>query len=80
MTMAEPTRTVVNQTVTTVRYVVHPFGRARTNPPSLGHLREFLTACQGLPDDTHVGLEKSSLDEGGRYTYTLSVSIVAADG
>lgn len=76
--MAEPNRQTTTQTVTTVRHVVQAFGPARTNPPSLGHLREFVAACDGLPDDTAVNLAKSQLDEGGRYSYTFSVRIEEA--
>lgn len=74
--MSEPIRKTVTQTTTTVRHVAQAFGIGRTNPPSLGHLREFVAACDGLPDDTAVNVEKSNLDEGGRYSYTFSVRIV----
>jgi hypothetical protein len=74
--MAEgPQRQTVTETVTTVRHVVGTFGRARTNPPSLGQLREFIMACDDIPDDVAVHIEKSQLDEGGRYTYTFSLRI-----
>lgn len=74
-----PQRSTVTKTITTVRHVVQSFGRTRENPPSLGHLREFVAACEGIPDDTKVTLDKSSLDEGGRFSYTFSVRIEEAD-
>lgn len=74
--MNAPVRRRSTQDITTVRYVCNPFGRTNTNPPSLGQVREFVNACDGLPDDTAVSVEKGPLDEGGRYTYVLSVRIV----
>lgn len=74
--MSAAVRKTTTATTTTVRYVAQSFGKARENPPSLGHLREFVEACEGLPDDTSVRLDKSGLDEGGRYSYTFSLSIV----
>ena len=72
----QPLKRVVTQRVTSVRTVLRPFGRNRTNPPSLEQLRVFVAACEGLPDDTEVHVEKGPLDEGGRHTYTLSIRII----
>jgi hypothetical protein len=71
-----PVRKKVTQTTTTVLHVLRAFGPIRTNPPSLGQLREFVMACDDLPNDTPVQIEKSSLDEGGRYNYRFSIRIV----
>lgn len=73
--MDEPVRTTRTNTTTTVRLVTHPFGRHGENPPSLGQLRRFVDACEGLPDDLGVSWEKGSLSEGGRYQVVLSVSM-----
>lgn len=64
------------ENITTVRHVATPLGMKRENPPCLADLRIFVDACEGLPDDTHVYIEKGSLDEGGRHTYTFSLRIV----
>lgn len=72
----EPRRETTAQQVTTVRHVVGPFGRDRLNPPSLGHLRKFVNACDGLHDDTVVRIDKGHCDEGGRYSVTFSLRIV----
>lgn len=71
----KPTVKKVTQAVTTVRHVVGTYGRDRSNPPSLGHLREFVSACLELADDTPVRIDKGSLDEGGRFTITFSASV-----
>jgi hypothetical protein len=63
------------RTVTTVRQLMGPFGRYNTNPPSLGQLREFVAACEGLDDNTSVSVEKGSLSESGTYNCSFSVRI-----
>lgn len=77
-------RTTEAQEVTRVNYTCRPYGRDRTNPPSLGQLREFIAVCEDMPDDTTVTIEKGSLDESGRYSYILrvrrAVDIGASDG
>lgn len=62
--------------ITSVRHVAQTYGRERKNPPSLGQIREFVAMCDGLPDDTHVNIEKGQLDEGGRHSMTFSVRLV----
>lgn len=69
----EPIRTEHTRTEVVVRHVMQPFGRERTNPPSLGDIRKFVTACDNLPDDLLVVITKGSLDEGGRHSYTFTV-------
>lgn len=71
-----PTRTVVNQKTTSVTYVMIPEGRNRQNPPTLGQLRKFVEACEDLPDEASVSMEKGQLDEGGRHNYTFRIRIV----
>ncbi len=74
--MAEPTRRRWISDIESVRYIAIPAGRERANPPSLGDLRAFVQACDGLPDSAHVAIEPGSLDEGGRRDVVFSVRIV----
>lgn len=69
------------KTITTTRttYVQHtavPMGRERENGPHLRDLREFVAACEGLDDDVLVRINEGHLDEGGRRTVSLVVSVV----
>jgi len=70
----QPIRTT--KTVSTIRvvHVAKPRGTARKNPPSLGDLRAFVQACEGLPDDVHVHIQNGHLGESGRRDTTLSTS------
>lgn len=70
------TRREWTEKITTVRHVVGTFGRNRDTPPSLGQIREFVSLCEGLPDDTSVTVDKGQLDEGGRRLVTFSLRIV----
>lgn len=58
---------------TRVQHVAHPRGGTRENPPHLADLREFVTACEGLPDDLRVDIYTGALDDGGRNNVTFSV-------
>lgn len=74
--VTDPVRKTTRQAITTVRHVCRPFGHTNVNPPSLGQIREFVAACEGLPDSTAVSVQRGSLTEGGRYDYVFSVQIV----
>jgi hypothetical protein len=70
-----PTRTTDTTTTTRVQHIAKPTdGSARhrrENGPHLGDLREFVAACEGLPDDVLVRITDGHMDEGGRYDVTL---------
>lgn len=72
--MSAPDRRTSSETKTTVRYFARPTGRGRDNPPNLGHLRAFVDACEGLPDDVHVRINPGKLDEGGRLDVEFSLT------
>jgi hypothetical protein len=58
----------------TVRHVAKPMGRRQESGPHLVDLREFVEACDGLPDDLPVRVHQSNLSESGRYTVEISVT------
>jgi len=60
---------------TTVRHFARPKGPSRENGPHLDDLRAFVEACEGLPDDTLVYINKDSSTEGGRYNVEFSVRV-----
>lgn len=62
--------------IVTVRHVARPSGRNADNPPNLADFRTFVSLCEGLPDDTHVHVDKGSITEGGRHDMTFSVRLV----
>ena len=69
-----PIRKTMTQTITTVRQVMPPLHGQQ--PPSLGQLREFVAACEGLEDHLAVHVDRSDLNEAGKYHYTFSIRIV----
>lgn len=72
--MADPSRTTTTRTTTNVRHVMQPVGVARKNPPTLGQLREFVAACEGLPDSIVVHVDIGQVREGGGRDITFSTS------
>jgi hypothetical protein len=68
------TRRTVNTTVTHVSHVASPMGKARENGPHLIDLREFVAACEGLPHDVLVRIDKGYLSESGRKDLTFTVN------
>lgn len=70
--MAEPERRTTTTTTTWVRYIATST-RSRRNPPSLGDLRLFVHACEGLPGDVHVSIDEGPLDGVGRRDVEFSV-------
>lgn len=71
-------RTDTTKRTINVYLVCKPFGRARTTGPSLRDLRDFVEACEGLPDDLAVTFDKGHMGEDGRYDVTLRVRQEAA--
>lgn len=70
--MAE--RRTKSTTVTEVRHVATPLGKARENGPHLGDLRAFVAECAGLPDDVLVRIRDEHMSESGRRDVTFSAS------
>jgi hypothetical protein len=66
-------RSDVTKRTIRVQLVCRPFGRKRETGPSLRDLRDFVEACDGLPDDLGVNVDKGHMGEDGRYNVTLSV-------
>ena len=64
--MAERTTSLTEGT--RVTHVARPLGRARISTPCLeigphlGDLRAFVAACEGLPDDLLVHIQRRHLD------------------
>lgn len=70
--MTEATvRTEAVTATTTVRHRARPMGVARENGPHLGDLRAFVDACDGLPDDLRVSIDRGTVDGAGRYPVTF---------
>ena len=67
-------RTTTETTVTRVSHVAKPAFKTRENGPHLSDLREFVTACEGLPDEVLVYIRTGHMDEGGRCDVTFEVS------
>lgn len=62
------TRSDITEDVTYIRTVAKPYGQHRKGyPPSLGDLRAFVAACEGLPDDTTVRIDRQSMGSGSDY-------------
>jgi hypothetical protein len=59
-----------------VSHVARPEGSRRENPPHLHDLREFVDACEGLPDDAVVRVTRGASADGGRYALTLTLRLV----
>ena len=68
-----PSRITTTMTTTQVRHLAKPMGIERENGPHLGDLREFVDACDGLPEDTLVRINEGYMDESGRYDVTISL-------
>jgi len=62
-----------NTTSTRVQQVAKPSGVSRENGPHLGDLREFVDACDGLPEDIRVDITDGYMGESGRYDVTISL-------
>ena len=75
--MADVVRSDWTERNTTVRIVAKPYGpNGKGYPPSLGDLRKFVAACEGLPDDTTVRINQESPGMDGRYANVeLSVRV-----
>jgi hypothetical protein len=56
-----------------VSHIAKPLGIGRENPPHLGDLREFVAACEGLPDELLVTVQQGRSEKGGRRDMTISV-------
>lgn len=67
------TRITSSKTVTRVWHTAEPVGRERENGPHLGDLRAFVKACEGLPDDARVWVEKGHMSDSGRYDVNISL-------
>jgi len=67
-------RTTTETTVTRVHHVAKPAFETHENGPHLDDLREFVTACEGLPDEVLVRIDLPRLDEGGRRDVTFEVN------
>jgi hypothetical protein len=67
------TRTVTARRETRIRHVAQPLGRGREVGPHLEDLRIFVEACEEIPGDTLVRINKGQLDEGGRYDVTFEL-------
>lgn len=65
----------ITKTVRTVRHIAKPSYKARENPPHLSDLRAFVAACDGLPDDVLVRIDKGQLNESGRHDVTFSATL-----
>lgn len=61
-------------TTTRVTQFAKPMGTARENGPHLADVREFVAACEGLPDDTLVRIEPGVLGLGGRHTVKITAT------
>jgi len=59
-----------------VTHVAKPEGSKRENPPHLHDLREFVEACDGLPDDMSVKITVGGSDNTGRKDVMFSVKRV----
>ena len=66
-----PTRTTASVTTTRVTHLAKPMGVARESGPHLKDLREFVDACDGLPEGIFVRIEKGHMGESGRYDVTI---------
>ena len=66
-------RTTANMTTTRVKHVAKPMGISRENGPHLRDLREFVGACDGLPEDIRVDITDGYMSESGRYDVTISL-------
>jgi hypothetical protein len=64
--MTQSKRTEERFSEVRVTYTAKPLGSDRENGPHLGDLREFVAACDGLPDDLKVRIDEGHLNEGGR--------------
>ena len=51
---------------TEVQHIAKPEGVKRENPPHLHDFREFVDACDGLPDDMAVTISVGGSDKTGR--------------
>lgn len=71
--MSDVQRSTTSVTTTHVRYFAKPRGSSRKNPPSLGDLRAFVAACDGLPDDVDVRIQPGTLGESGRHDVEFSL-------
>ena len=61
---------------TEVKHYAKPEGVKRENPPHLHDFREFVLACEGLPDDLLVEIKTGSSDNMGRKDMLFSVKMV----
>jgi hypothetical protein len=67
------TRTTTEFVTTRVQQVAKPTGISRENGPHLRDLREFVDACDGLPENVLVRFEKGHMSESGRHDVTISL-------
>jgi len=61
---------------TEVSHVARPEGVKRENPPHLHDFREFVEACDGLPDDMPVVLTIGASDNTGRKDVMFAIKKV----
>ena len=67
------TRTTTSLTTTRVQIVAKPTGISRESGPHLRDLREFVDACDGLPEDILVRISEGHIGEDGRNDVTISL-------
>ena len=67
------TRTTTTTTTTRVQHFARPMGVARESGPHLHDLREFVDACDGLPEDVLVRISEGHIGEDGRNDVTISL-------
>ena len=61
---------------TEVKHYAKPEGAKRENPPHLHDFREFVVACEGMPDDLAVEIKTGTSDNEGRKDMLFSAKLV----